>query len=304
VVVVLSSLFTVSQTEQAIVLRFGEPVPDRGLVSDPGLHFKAPFIETVVFLDKRILDLESSQEEVLTHDSQRLVVDSYLRYKITDPLKFYQTVQTIDNANNQLSSLLSSTVRLVLGAANLTDIVRDKREELMASIRQQVNDAANRLGVSVVDARIRSADFPDEIAAGVYGRMQTERQREAAQFRAQGAEQAQTIRATAEKDRTVLLAQAQQQADTTRGQGDAQSVSIFADAYSKDPDFFAFYRSMQAYANSLKSSNTRYVISPTSDFFRYFGNPTGAEAAVPAAPVSPKSPVGPQAQASETATVR
>ena len=282
IIVAAGSMFTVPQTGQALLLRLGNPVAGRTLITEPGLHFKAPLIDSVVLIDKRLLDVETSQQEILTHDSQRLVVDAFLRYKINDPLRFYQTVRTVEGARNQLDSVLDSTLRRVLGEATLTDVVRDRREELMAQILQLVNSEADRIGVNIVDARIRRADFPKEISAGVYSRMQTERQREAAEYRAQGSELAQTTRAKADRDVTVLTAQAQQQADTVRGQGDAERNRIFAAAYGKDPDFFAFYRSMQAYAKGLKGSTTRFVIGPDADFFRYFGDPFGRTTTTPA----------------------
>ena len=278
-----TGLFTVAQTEQALVLRFGEPIPGRGLVTEPGLHVKVPFIETVVFIDKRILDLETVKQEVIASDNQRIEVDAFARYHITDPLKFYQTVQTLGRANNQLGSVLNSAVRRILGEATQPQIVRDDRAALMVKIRDLVNVEAVKIGVAVNDVRIRHADLPKEISERVYGRMQTERAREAAEFRAQGSEQAQTIRAKADRDVVVLKANAQQQADTIRGEGEATRNGIFAEAFGKDPDFFAFYRSMQAYDAGFKTGDTRMVLSPKSDFFRYFGSASGKPAAEPKA---------------------
>ncbi len=267
-----SAAFTVSQTEQALVLRFGEA---KELITEPGLHFKEPFLESVVYLDNRILDLEGAQEEVLASDSQRILVDTFVRYHIADPLKFYQTVGTIERANNQLGSVLNSAVRRVLGDATFPQIIKDERAALMVKIRDQVNAEAAKLGAAVNDVRIRRADLPREISEKVYSRMQSERAREAAEFRAQGSEQAQTITAKADRDVVVLKAEAQRTADTTRGEGDAQRNKIFAEAYGKDPDFFAFYRSMQAYTAGLKAGATRLVLSPDSTFFRYFKDPAG-----------------------------
>ena len=269
------TLFTVSQVEQALVLRFGEPVAGRGLVTTPGLHFKLPLFEEVVFLDKRILDLETSKQDVIASDNQKIEVDAFARYHIVDPLKFYQTMQTLARGENQLRSVLESSVRRVLGAANLQQIVRDDRAALMLKIRDLVNAEASRIGVAVNDVRIRHADLPKEISEKVFSRMQTERAREAAEFRAKGSEQAQTIVAKADRDVVVLRATAQQQADTLRGEGDATRNSIFADAYNKDPDFFAFYRSMQAYEAGFKAGDTRMVLSPKSEFFRFFADPSG-----------------------------
>ncbi|PNG25139.1 protease modulator HflC [Methylocella silvestris] len=281
-VLATGSLFTVQQTQQALVLRFGEPVAGRGLVTKPGLHFKIPFIENVVYLDNRILDLEAPKQEVLASDNTRIEVDSFLRYRIVDPLKFYQTVGTIERANSQLGFVLNSAVRRVLGEANLTQIVRDDRASLMARIRDQVEAEGSRLGIVAVDVRIRRADLPRQISERVYSRMQTERAREAAEFRAQGSEQAQKIVAGADRNVVVLKGEAQRQADQTRGEGDAERNRIFAASFGKDPDFFAFFRSMQAYENGLQSSDTRMVISPKSEFFRFFGSPSGARAEAPA----------------------
>jgi membrane protease subunit HflC len=284
VVVASSSMFTVQQTEQALVLRFGEPVAGRGLVTTPGLHFKAPFIEDVIYLDNRILDIETPDQEVLASDNTRIQVDAFLRYRIVDPLRFYQTVGTVDRGNNQLGFILNSAIRRVLGTADLTQIVSTDRQALMVKIRDQVNEQSVRLGVEAVDVRIRRADLPKQISEQVFNRMITERNREAAEYRARGSEQAQTIRAKADRDTVVLLGQAQQQADQARGQGDAMRNQIFADAYSKDPGFFAFYRSMMAYSTALKSADTKMVLSPTGDFFRFFNSPSGVKPEVAAKP--------------------
>ena len=284
-VVAMASVFTVDQTEQAIVLRFGEPVAGRGLVTAPGLHFKYPFIENVVFLDNRILVVEAPKQEVLASDNNRFEVDSFLRYRIVDPLKFYQTVGSPERANSQLGFILNSAVRRVLGEATQTEIVRDNRADLMVRIREQMNQEGSRLGIFAVDVRIRHADLPRQISEKVFSRMQSERAREAAEFRAKGSQQKQTIEAQADRDVVVLLGNAQRQADQTRGEGDAERNRIFAEAFGKDPDFFAFYRSMQAYETGLKGGDTRMVVSPKSDFFRFFGTPNG-QPAVPVAPAA------------------
>ena len=277
----LNSVYTVHQTEQVLVLRFGEPAPGRSLVTSPGLHFKYPFIETVEYIDNRILDLETNQQEVLASDNNRIEVDAFLRYRIVNVLLFYQQVRTTQGAESALSNVLDSAVRRVLGEANITQIVRDQRAQLMIKIRDQVEQEAAKFGVSIVDVRIRRADLPRQISEKVYSRMQTERAREAAEFRAQGAEQAQKIRAKADRDVTVLLAEAQQQGDSTRGEGEAERSQILATAYGADPRFFAFWRSMQAYESGLKGADTRMILSPNSDFFRYFGKSADAPATAP-----------------------
>jgi membrane protease subunit HflC len=281
VVLGLSATFELHQTQQALLLRFGEPVPERGLVTEAGLHFKLPLIETVVYLDNRILDLESSKQEVLASDNQRLEVDAFVRYKIADALKFYQTVGSVAGADNQLGSVLNSAVRRVLGDANQSQIVRDERVALTAKIREQVNREAERFGVSIVDARIRRVDLPRQISEKVFDRMRTERAREAAEYRALGQQDAQQIRSSAQRDATVIVAEAQQQGDTMRGEGEAERNRVFAEAFSPDPDFFAFYRSMQAYDASLKGKGARFVVSPSSDFFRYFDRASGKAPAKP-----------------------
>jgi membrane protease subunit HflC len=267
-----SSLFTVYQTQQALVIRLGQPVR---VISEPGLNFKAPFIDSVVHIDKRILDLEAPSQEVIASDQKRLVVDAFARYRIKDPLRFYQTLGSINGANSQLSILLNSALRRVLGEVTFTHVVRDQRADLMARIRELVDHEATALGIEVVDVRIRRADLPEQNSQAVYQRMQTERQREAAEFRAQGAQRAQEIRARADREVTVLVAEATSKSEQIRGEGDGTRNQIFADAFNQDPDFFAFYRSMQAYEQGLKHNDTRMLLKPDSNFFRYFTDPSG-----------------------------
>jgi modulator of FtsH protease HflC len=271
------AVFTVAQTEQAIVLRLGEPVAGRGLITQPGLHFKIPLIENVIFLDNRILDAESRNLEVLAADNQRLEVDSFARYRIVDPLRFYQTVGGVIGASSQLGSVLNSAVRRVLSEANQRQIVRDERAGLMLKIREQANVEARKFGVSVIDARIRRVELPQQISEKVYGRMKSERAREAAEYRAQGSELYQKITSKADRDVVVLKAEAQRDADRIKGEGDAERNRIFAESFGKDADFFAFYRSMQAYEAAFKPGDTRFLIGPKAEFFRYFGSPSGAE---------------------------
>jgi membrane protease subunit HflC len=235
-----------------------------------------PLIDNVIYVDNRILDLENPAQEVIASDQKRLVVDAFARYRIRDPLMFYQTVGSLEGgANSRLTTLLNSALRRVLGEATLTHVVRDQREALMGRVREQLDRESQAFGVSVIDVRIRRADLPEQNSQAVYQRMQTERQREAAEFRAQGSQRGQEIRARADRDVTVLLADATSKAEQIRGEGDGERNRIFADAYSRDADFFAFYRSMQAYENGLRASDTRLVIKPEGDFFRYFGNPAG-----------------------------
>lgn len=280
-IVAYSSVFTVQQTEQALVVRLGRPVD---VVSQPGLNFKAPFIDTVISIDKRILDLENPSQEVIASDQKRLVVDAFARYRIKDALRFYQSVGTIQAANLQLTTLLNAALRRVLGEVSFITVVRDEREGLMAKIRTQLDKEAEGYGIQVVDVRIRRADLPEANSQAVYQRMQTERQREAAEFRAQGGQKAQEIRSKADREATVIIADANSTAEQVRGTGDAERNRLFAEAYGKDPDFFAFYRSMSAYEQGLKSNDTRFLLRPDSDFFRFFGSASGR----PAAAAAPK----------------
>jgi modulator of FtsH protease HflC len=259
------------------------------VIGAPGLYVKWPFIDSAIYIDKRILDLDAPKQEVLVSDNQRLEVDSFVRYRIADPLKFYQSVGTIQGANDQLDGMLNSTLRGFLGEASIADIVREKRDALMDEIRDQLRTGAQRFGLDVVDVRIRRANLPPENSEAVFRRMQTERQQRAATFRAQGSQQSQQIKAEADRKVTVTIAQAQQEAEQIRGQGDAERNRIFAEAYGKDPDFFAFYRSMQAYDTAFKGGDSRVVLSPNSDFFRYFATPNPPPEAKPPAPAAPVS---------------
>jgi membrane protease subunit HflC len=271
-IIAYGSMFTVYQTRQALVVRLGEPVR---VITQPGLHFKWPLIDSVIYIDKRILDLENPAQEVIASDQKRLVVDAFARYRINDVLRFYQAVGTVERANSQLSILLNSALRRVLGETTLTHVVRDDRSHLMARVRDQLDKEAKAFGIDVVDVRIRRADLPEQNSQAVYERMKTERQREAAEFRAQGSQRAQEIRARADRDVTVLLADATATAEKVRGEGDGERNRIYADAYGRDKDFFSFYRSMQAYEAGLRANDTRMLLRPDSDFFRFFRDPSG-----------------------------
>src|SRR6202048_3031223 len=278
-----SSVFTVAQTEQTLVVRLGKP---GDVVTEPGLHFKAPFIDSVIAIDKRILDLENPSQEVIASDQKRLVVDAFARYRIKNALRFYQSVGSIQAANLQLTTLLNAALRRVLGEVTFIQVVRDEREALMGRIRDQLDHEADGYGIQVVDVRIRRADLPEQNSQAVYQRMQTERQREAAEFRALGGQKAQEIRSNADREATVIVAEANSTGERVRGEGDGERNRLFAEAYGKDPDFFAFYRSMTAYENGLKSNDTRFLLRPDSDFFKFFGNPSGKPPAAPAQPAT------------------
>ena len=267
-----SACFTVHQTEQALVLQFGEPLR---VVHEPGLKFKVPFIQNVVYFDRRVLDYDPPAEEVIAADKKRLVVDAYTRFRIVDPLRFYQTVGNEAGVRDRLSAIENGVVRRVIGTVTLSSILSAERAKIMSDISDQVNVEAKEFGIDVIDVRIRHADLPEANNQAIYARMQSERQREAKEYRAQGAESAQRIRAKADKDKIVILAEAQRQAQITRGEGDAESVRIYADAFGKDPDFFAFYRSMEAYRDALGNGDTTMVLAPNSDFLRYFNDLSG-----------------------------
>ena len=270
-----ATLFTVSPAQQALVMQFGEA---KRVITTPGLNAKWPLIQNVVLIDKRILDAETAAEEVIAADQKRLVVDAFLRFRITDPLKYYQTVGSEAVARSRLQTFLNSSLRRVLGAQSFFAVLSGERANLMHQIRILVNQEATALGIDVIDVRIRRADLPEANSQAVYRRMQTEREREAREARAQGAEGAQRIRSRADREVTVLLAEARKEADILRGTGDAERAHIFADAYSRDPNFYSFYRSMIAYERAIKPTDT-LVLAPDSDFFRYFtaqeGNRTG-----------------------------
>lgn len=277
------SAFIVRETEQAIVLEFGKI---KRQIKEPGLYFKVPVVETVDKFDKRILDLDTSPQEVIAADKKRLVVDAFARFRITDPLRFYQAVRNENIARDRLGTFVDGAIRDRLASVSFEDIVRDKRAELMRAITQQVNGRAANIGVEVIDVRVKRTDLPEENSAAIYSRMQTERQQEAAEFRAEGAASANRIRAEADRKATVIIAEANKQSELLRGEGDAERNRIFAEAYGKDEQtrgFFNFYRSMEAYQRGLGSGDTRLLLSPDSEFFRYFTNPSGVAAPRPAA---------------------
>lgn len=274
--VLYSSAFIVHQNEQALVLRFGEPQTP---ITSPGLKWKVPFIDTVDFFDKRILDLDlntsEKDKEVFASDQQRLIVDAYARYRIIDPLKFYQNIRNEERVPLVVGPQIQSEIRRVLGTATLMEIVKDKRESLMKQIASQVNKEGKDYGIEVVDVRIKRADLPEENLVKVYDRMKADRVREATELRAQGDAEKNRIQADADRQVTVIKAEATQKSDQIRGDGEAKRNSIFAEAFNKDPEFFAFYRSMQAYTEAIKPSETRMLLSPDSEFFRYFQDPSG-----------------------------
>ena len=263
------SLFVVKEINQAIVLQFGDP---KKIISKPGLQFKIPFIQNVVFIDRRILSLDPAPEEVIASDQKRLIVDAYARFKIVDPLKFYISVGDERVARSRLATIINSRLRGVLGTQSLATLLSEDRSKQMDIIQNDVNAEAQNFGIEIIDVRIKRADLPQANSEAIYKRMQTEREREAKEFRAKGAEMAVTITSTADKEVTVLLANANKQAEIMKGEGDGQRNKIFAQAFGKDPEFFAFYRAMIAYEKALIGGDTSLILSPDSDFFKFFGD--------------------------------
>ena len=267
--VVYLSLFTVKEINQAIVLQFGDP---KKIITTAGLQFKLPFIQNVVFLDRRILSLDPAPAEVIASDQKRLIVDAYARFKIIDPLKFYISVGDERVARSRLATIINSRIRSVLGKQSLATLLSEERSTQMSIIQEGVNVEAEKFGITIIDVRIKRADLPQANSEAIYKRMQTEREREAKEFRARGAEMAVTITSTADRKVTVILANAEKQSEIMKGEGDGIRNKIFADAYGQDPEFFSFYRAMQAYETALIGGDTTLILSPDSDFFKFFGS--------------------------------
>lgn len=266
IALVYSCVFQVQQIQQAIVLQFGEPMK---IVTKPGLSFKLPYQEVRTF-ENRIVDLDLEPEDIILSDQKRLVVDTLTRYKITDPLKYFQAVGSEFSAKQRLQTIVRSSLRSVLGSITLADLLSAKRDEIMNNVQKRVFEASSPFGVEVVDLRIRQADLPARNSEAIFESMKAERQREANEFRARGEEQALRIKAEAEKDKLILLANAHRKSNVLRGEGDAESIEIYAKAFNKDPKFYNFYRSLHAYKKSMSGENTTFILSPKSDFFRFF----------------------------------
>ncbi len=267
-----NTLFFVEQRIQAIVLQFGEP---KKVIREPGLNFKIPFAQNVIKFDKRILLFDNNAEEIIAADKKRLIVDSFVRYSIVDPLKYYQTVRFENALNNRLGSVVNNSLRAVLGREPLNAVISDRRELLMEEVTNLVSGRADQFGIKIQEVRIKKADLPTENSEAIYRRMQTERQQEAAQIRAVGEEKSRVIKAEAEKNKTVILAEAKRDGEILRGKGDAEKNRILGEAFSKDPDFFSFYRAMQAYSKALTEGDTTMVLSPNGEFFEFFTDAEG-----------------------------
>ena len=263
------SVFIVKEVNQAIVLQFGDP---KRIIAKPGLNFKIPFIQNVVFLDKRILNLDTPPEEVIASDQKRLIVDAFARFQIIDPLKFYISVGNERVARSRLATIINSRLRSVLGKQRLQTLLSADRTNQMTLIQDGVNNEAKNFGINIVDVRIKRADLPQANSEAIYKRMQTEREREAKEFRAKGAEMAAEITSTADKEVTVILANAEKTSQILKGEGDGKRNRIFANAFGQDPEFFSFYRAMQAYEKALIGGETSLILSPDSEFFKFFGS--------------------------------
>lgn len=276
---VKGALFTVHQAQQALVVQFGDP---RRVITEPGLNFKIPLIQDIVYFDKRILGLDAQPEEILTSDQRRLVVDSFVRYRIVNPLLYYQTVRNEVGLRGRLAPSVANAFRGAFGKIDASTVISGDRPSAMQQVTTTLQEDSRRLGIELIDVRIKRADFPDTIGQAIFRRMQTERQREANEQRATGFELAERIRADAERQRTILIADARRRSEILRGEGDAERTKIFAEAANKDPEFYNFYRSLQAYTKALQPGDTTMVLSPDSEFFRYFENSTGTPRRTPA----------------------
>jgi modulator of FtsH protease HflC len=268
-IIFTSTMFTVDQRQQVLILQFGEPIR---VISTPGIKFKIPLLQDAVFFDKRIIDLSLSEQEVIASDQKRLIINAFVKYQITDPLKFYTTVNNIYGLSSKLSSILDSSLRQVIGGVTLSELLTENRVNVMKKIRDVVSVESEIFGVKIVDVRIMRADLPKENSDAIFARMQTEREKEAREIRANGAEEADKIRAEADKQKTIILADAKKKSDISRGNGEAEAAKIYTSSYGRDPEFADFYRSMSAYKEALKNDKTRMVISNDSEFFKYFGN--------------------------------
>ena len=268
-VIFLSTIFTIDQRRQVLILQFGEPVR---LITSPGIKFELPIFQDAVFFDKRILDLALAEQEVIAADQKRLIITAFAKYRITDPLKFYTTVHSIYGLESKLSGILDSSLRQIVGEATLSELLTENRSSIMAKIKGEISEESKIFGVEIVDVRMMRADLPKENSDAIFARMQTAREKEAREIRANGAEGADKIRAEADKQKTIILAEAKKKSDLARGNGDAKAIKIYADSYGRDPEFADFYRSMNAYSTAFRNDKTRMVISPDGEFFKYFGS--------------------------------
>ncbi len=264
----VSTAFKVDQRKQVLILQFGEPIR---VIKEPGLNFKIPFIQNLIFFDKRILDLSITDQELIANDQKRIIINAFTKYKINDPLIFYKTVRNIYGVSSKLSAVLDSSLRKIIGEFRLNQLLTDNRGDIMTRIKDVVNEEAKIYGIDVVDVRIMRSDLPKENSDSIFARMRAEREKEAREIRAEGAEEADKIRAEADKQRTIILAEAEKESNLTRGLGEAKANKIYANGYNRDAEFAEFYRSMKAYEKSFSNGNTNFIISPEGQFFKHFG---------------------------------
>lgn len=265
--ILINSIFILDQRKSAIVLQFGE---EKRTIKEPGLQFKIPFIQNIVIFDKRILDLAIDEQEVIASDQKRLIIDAFTKYKIVDPLQFYITVQNKNNAEKRLGAIFDSSLRQIIGEFPLNDLLSDKRSDIMNKIQEVLAQQSAKFGIEIIDVRIVRGNLPKENSEAIYRRMQTAREKEAREIRAEGSEKAIRIKAKADKEVVVILSEADKKSNILKGQGEAISNKIFAKSFSKDPKFFDFYRSMQSYEDAIKPDNSSVIISPNNEFFKYF----------------------------------
>jgi membrane protease subunit HflC len=264
-----SSFFTVDQRQQVLILQFGEPIR---AIDTPGIKFKMPFIQNAIFFEKRIIDLALPEQEVIASDQKRLIINAFTKFQIIDPLKFYTTVGNSYGLSGKLSGILDSSLRQVIGEVTLNELLTENRGNIMKKIKDAVGSSSEIFGIKIIDVRIMRADLPKENSDAIYARMQTEREKEAREIRAKGAEEADKIRAEANKEKTIIIAEAKKNSDIMRGNGESESNKIYASSFGRDPEFADFYRSMSAYKTAFSNDKTKMIISPDSDFFKYFNN--------------------------------
>jgi membrane protease subunit HflC len=268
-IVFQSSFFTVDQRQQVLILQFGEPIR---AINTPGIKFKMPFIQNAIFFEKRIIDLSLPEQEVIASDQKRLIINAFTKFQIIDPLKFYTTVGSSYGLSSKLSGILDSSLRQVIGEVTLNELLTENRGNIMKKIKDAVGSSSEIFGIKIIDVRIMRADLPKENSDAIYARMQTEREKEAREIRAKGAEEADKIRAEANKEKTIIIAEAKKNSDIVRGNGESESNKIYANSFGRDPEFADFYRSMSAYKTAFSNDKTKMIISPDSDFFKYFNN--------------------------------
>ena len=264
-IVIMQCMYTVDETQRAIVLQLGKPVSDS---LGPGLHFKLPFVQNVVYIDSRVLNYEANPAEVLTKEKKTLVVDNFAKWRIVDPLQFYRTLHTLERAKSRLDDLIYAEVRVAIGSYSMEEVVSSRRAEIMAIVTSNVNDTVKNMGLQIMDVRVRRTDLPEQNEKAIFGRMRAERERTAKLYRSEGQEESAKIKSNADKERTVIVAEAGRTSEIIRGEGDAEATKTYAESLGQSPEFYGFMRSMEAYKKSLKD-NGRVIMTPSSGFMKY-----------------------------------